>query len=112
LGSIWAVQNLNCRPKRKEEGEGEEIVKTKEERKNVKKCTYVYTGNTDKDCDLLQDTPVLPSGRTPHDKQNRNCLEYSQNLVMSPTGAQRQLQSDSDWLNDCYLFKKDSTPWH
>jgi len=43
---------------------------------------YIYDTNKDKDCDLLQDRPVLPSGRTPHDKQNRNCLEYSQNLVM------------------------------
>jgi hypothetical protein len=24
--------------------------------------------NTDKDCDLLQDRPVLSTGRTPHDK--------------------------------------------
>jgi len=27
---------------------------------------------------------------TQHDKQNRNCLDYSQNLVMSPGGTQRQ----------------------
>jgi hypothetical protein len=26
----------------------------------------------------------------PHDKQNRNCLDYTQNLVMSPRGAQCQ----------------------
>jgi hypothetical protein len=26
----------------------------------------------------------------PHDKQNRNRLNYNQNLVMSPRGAQRQ----------------------
>jgi len=28
----------------------------------------------DKDCDLLQDRPVLPTGKTPHKKPNRNCL--------------------------------------
>jgi hypothetical protein len=46
--------------------------------------------DTDKDCDLLHDRPFLSTGRTPHDKQNRNCLDYSQNLFMSPGGAQRQ----------------------
>jgi len=58
--------------------------------------------NTDKDCDLLQDRPVLSTGRTPHDKQNRSCLDYNQNLVISPRGAQRQ-----DWLTDCQ-FQSDS----
>jgi hypothetical protein len=31
---------------------------------------------TDKDCDLLHDRAVLWIGRTPHEKQNRNCLDY------------------------------------
>jgi len=30
--------------------------------------------DTDKDCDLLHDRPVLSSGRTPHDKQNSTVL--------------------------------------
>jgi len=34
--------------------------------------------------------PSSRPGRTPHDKQNSNCLDYSQNQVMSPRGAQRQ----------------------
>jgi len=50
--------------------------------------------DTDKDCDLLPDRSVLPSGRKPHDKQNLNCLDYSQNLVMSPGEAQRQGMTD------------------
>jgi hypothetical protein len=47
------------------------------------------------DCELLYDRSDLSTGRTPHDKQSRNCLDYSQNLVMSPGGAQCQ-----DWLTD------------
>jgi hypothetical protein len=31
---------------------------------------------TDKDCDLLDDRPVLSTGRTTHEKQNGNCLDY------------------------------------
>jgi len=50
---------------------------------------YISLG-TDKDCDVLHDRPVLSTGRTPHDKQNRNCLDYNQNLVMSPGGARSQ----------------------
>jgi len=49
--------------------------------------------DTNKDCDLLHNKPVLSTGRTPNEKQNRNWLDYSQNLVMSPRGAQSQ-----DWL--------------
>jgi len=66
--------------------------------------------DTDKDCDLLHDRPVLSTGRTPCDKQNRNSLDYSQNLVTSPGGdltprrtdrltdrpTDRQLHSNSD----------------
>jgi len=40
----------------------------------------------DMNCDLLHNRPLLLTGRTPHDKQNRNCL----NLVMSLRGAQIQ----------------------
>jgi len=32
-------------------------------------------GNTDMDCDLLKDRPVLSSGRTPHDKQKHASLD-------------------------------------
>jgi len=42
----------------------------------------MYINNTDKDCNLSQDRPVLPDGRTLHDTQYCNCLAYSQNLVM------------------------------
>jgi len=56
----------------------------------------VCIANTDKDCDLLQDRPVHPSGSTPHDKQNRNCLDCSKELVMSPRGAQCQ-DGRTDW---------------
>jgi len=54
--------------------------------------------NTDKDCDLLQDRPVLSTGRTPHDKQNRKGLDYNQNLVMSPGGG--STPGWTDWLTD------------
>jgi hypothetical protein len=51
---------------------------------------YVCIANTDKDCDLLHDRTFLSTGRTAHNKQIRNCLDYSQNLVRSPRGAQCQ----------------------
>jgi hypothetical protein len=57
---------------------------------------YLFIG-TEKDCDLLQDRPVLSSGKMPHDRQNHNCLQYNQNLVVSPRGAQRQ-DGLTDWL--------------
>lgn len=40
--------------------------------------------DTDKDCDFVQDRPVLSTGRTPHDEQKRSWLDYNQNLAMSP----------------------------
>jgi hypothetical protein len=40
--------------------------------------------DTDKGCRLLHDKPVLLTGRIPHDKHNRNCLDYNLNLAMSP----------------------------
>jgi hypothetical protein len=36
---------------------------------------------------VLHDRPILSTGRMPHDKQNHNCLDYNQNLVMSPGGS-------------------------
>jgi hypothetical protein len=51
--------------------------------------------DTDTDCDLLYDRTFLSTGRTPHEKQNRNCLDYNENLVMSPGGVRCQ-----DWLTD------------
>jgi len=54
--------------------------------------------DTEKHCDLLHDRPVLSTGRTPHVKQNRNCLDYSQNLVMSPGGA-KCYDWRTDWLS-------------
>jgi hypothetical protein len=46
--------------------------------------------------------PTHPKG---HDKQNRNCLYYSQNLVTSPTGSQRQ-DGLADWLTDWLTDKR------
>jgi len=43
--------------------------------------------DTDKDCDLSHDRPVLSTGRTPPDKQDRKCLDYNQNLIASPGGS-------------------------
>jgi hypothetical protein len=67
------------------------VVKKKTVKENTERetnflKTYKYITKSDKDCDLLQDRIILPSGKTPHDKQNRNCLNYSQNLAMSPEG--------------------------
>jgi len=45
--------------------------------RKLKKYTYVYFTNTDKDCNLLQGTPVLLLGRMPHYKGNRNCSNYN-----------------------------------
>jgi len=48
----------------------------------------VNIANTDKDCGLLYDRPILSSGRTPHDKQNRNCLRLQ---------PKYGLESQRDW---------------
>jgi len=58
--------------------------KTKKKKKKKKKKTI--KGKTD----LLQDRPDLPGGRTSHDKQYCTCLDYSQNLAMSPRRGQCQ----------------------
>jgi len=47
----------------------------------------MYITNTDSD--LLQDIPVLPSGKATHDNKTAS-LNYSQNLVMSHRGARCQ----------------------
>jgi hypothetical protein len=70
--------------------------------KRKHRSTHVYIVSTDRDCDLLQYRPTFRSGRTPHDKQNRNCPDYSQNLVMSFTGTQYQ-DGRTDGLTDCQL---------
>jgi len=41
-------------------------------------------------CQLLYDRPVLLTGRMPCNKQNCNCLDNNQNLIMSAGGAQNQ----------------------
>jgi len=48
-----------------------------------KKSRHVYIANTDRDCGLLQDRPVLLSGRMPPDKQNRICPDYNHNVIES-----------------------------
>jgi hypothetical protein len=62
---------------------------------------YVYTTNTDKNCGLLQHKPVFPSGRTPHDKQNRNCLDLQPKAghVSQRGSMPTQSNSDSDSRN-------------
>jgi hypothetical protein len=52
--------------------------------------------DTDKDCDVLPNRPVLSAGRTLHDKQSCSCLDCNQNLVTNTEGAQRQ-DGLSDW---------------
>jgi hypothetical protein len=46
---------------------------------------YILLG-TDKDCDLLQDKPVLSPGKKPHDKQNHNCLDNNRNVGLDANG--------------------------
>jgi hypothetical protein len=61
--------------------------RTKNERKTKTKM-FIKTQNvhmyklldTNNGCDLY-DRPVLSTGRTPHNKQNRNCFDCNQNLV-------------------------------
>jgi hypothetical protein len=57
----------------------------------------MYIIKTDKDCDLLQDRPVLPSGKTPHEKQYCNCFNYSQNLVILLRVFVRLVNSGNKW---------------
>jgi len=66
-------------------------------KKTCKIKMYIYVTNTE------TDRPVLSSGRTPHEKQNRNCLDYSQNLVTSVRGAQCQ-DGLTAWLTDSLNF--------
>jgi len=49
-------------------------------------CALFYTETVT----CYNDRPVLSTGRTAHDKQNRIRLDYNQNLVMSPRGAGSQ----------------------
>jgi hypothetical protein len=56
---------------------------------------YIYFTNTDKDCDLLQDRPVLPTGKTPHDKP-ATVLTKVKILLYVPEG----LNAKTDWLTD------------
>jgi hypothetical protein len=44
----------------------------------------------ERNCDLSHDRPGPSTGRTHHDRKNRNCLDYSQNLVVDSGGAQHQ----------------------
>jgi hypothetical protein len=60
-------------------------------------CVCVCIANAHKECDLLHDRSVLSTDRTLHDKQNSNCIDYDQNLIMSP-GRQLQSDSDSKWI--------------
>jgi hypothetical protein len=57
--------------------------------------------DTDNNCDLLHDRPVLPPGMTPRDKQNRNCLDYSQSWSSVPEGLNVNTDWLTDWLTDC-----------
>jgi hypothetical protein len=48
--------------------------------------------DTENDCDLLHDTRPLNREVTPG--QNCNCLDYNQNLVMSPGGGSKPRLTD------------------
>jgi hypothetical protein len=79
------------------------------EKHNAKKTCkikmYMHITNTKKDCGFSQERPVLPSGKTRHDKQHRNCLDYSQNLFVSPRGV----NAKTDRLTECLAFWR--TEW-
>jgi hypothetical protein len=70
-------------------------IKTKNIYKETQNVHMYISPDTDTDCDLLHDRPVLWTGRSPRDKQNCNCLDYIQSLVTSPGGARRQ----AAWLS-------------
>jgi len=72
----------------------EEKLKTKIFKES--KCTYVYTANTDKDCDLLHDTTVFLIGRTSHDTQNASLLTTTKIWSRVP----KRLSAVTDWLTD------------
>jgi len=81
---------VKCKKKKKKKNERKnEKIKTKMLKTPQNVHMYISL-DTDKDCDLLHERPVLSTGRTPHDKQNRSCLDHNQNLVMSPGGANCQ----------------------
>jgi hypothetical protein len=58
------VQCLDCRPR--------ERTKKKKKKKTVKE--NIEHEATHKYCDLLQDRPVLPSGRSPRDKKKKTTV--------------------------------------
>jgi len=81
---------MDCLPK-KTKKKKKKIVKEKIQHGKTCKIKGTYITNTDKDCDLLQERPILPSGKMPRDNNTASVLiNYSQNLVMSPRGAQCQ----------------------
>jgi len=53
------------------------------------KSAYVHIAKTGKACDLMLDPSSL-QGERPTTNKKSNCLNHSQNLVVSPVGAQRQ----------------------
>jgi hypothetical protein len=72
----------------------------------LKMYICIYISNTYKDCDLLHDKSVLWSGGRPTTKPQLS-YDCNQNLVMSPTGAQR-----SDGLIDCQLQRDSDSDSH
>jgi hypothetical protein len=58
--------------------------------------TYIYVTITDKDCDLLQVRPALPSRKTPHDKQTAIVLTTAKIWSWVPEG----LNAKTDGLTD------------
>jgi hypothetical protein len=70
LYETWADRPEKMKMKKKAERKKQrkrEKIKTKMFIKNSK-CTYVYIANTDKDCDLLCNRPILSTERMFHDK--------------------------------------------
>jgi len=51
-------------------------------------CIHRLTQTRTVTCHMTD--PSSRQGGRPTTKQNRNCLNYSQNLVMGPAGARRQ----------------------
>jgi hypothetical protein len=75
------------------------LKKRQNARKTCKIKMYIYVTNTDEDWLVTRQTRPLVRAEAPW-QQNRICLNYIQNLVMGPRGAQCQ-----DWLTDWLTVK-------
>jgi hypothetical protein len=79
------------------------LKKRENTRKLIKyKCTYIT--NTYKDCDLLQDRPVLPSGTTPHHDNTATVLTIAKIWLRNP----EWLNAKTDWLTYWLIDRRHS----